>query len=56
MKKTYYLLAVCTNLSKIYLQEMASGTYRQMRKLARESFHIVTSISDEQKRNRRFLP
>lgn len=56
MKKTYYLLAVCSSGQELYLSEIASGSYRQMKKMDRESYHIVTSIFDEQKRNRKFLP
>ncbi len=54
--KTYYLLSLCFGGHKNYLREDAHGSYRQMKKRDKEPWHIVTSISDEAKRNRKFLP
>lgn len=41
--RTFHLITVNSNGSISY---MAQGSYRAMRKLARESYHIVTSIPD----------
>ena len=44
--KTFYLITVNSNGSITYA---CSGSYRAMRKLARESYHIVTSIENYDK-------
>ncbi len=44
--RTFYLITVNSNGSISY---MAQGSYRAMRKLSRESYHIVTSISNYDK-------
>ena len=46
MSKTYYLIALNSNGSISYL---ASGSYHAMKKLDREAWHVVTSISDYSK-------
>ena len=44
--RTYYLITVNSDGSISY---RAEGSYRAMRKLSRESYHTVTSISDYHK-------
>lgn len=51
MSKTYYLITVNSNGSISY---MNSGSYRAMKKLDRESYHIVTSIEDYDKAKKKF--
>lgn len=47
--KTYYLISVNFRGGISY---QASGSYRKMRKLSRECWHRVTSISDYHKAER----
>lgn len=48
---TWYLITVNYNGTISY---MAEGTYRQMKRLDKESFHRVTSIGDYDKAKRKY--
>ena len=49
--KTYYLITVNCDGSISY---MADGTYSQMQRLNKQSFHRVTSIKDYSKAVKKF--